>query len=213
MAKADKVTQVIGFSRIGKIRKANNVVNVKLPSVFRLSYAAPLTGVIVPSPSAAALTLPVCSIVILVIATLPIVMVRAAMPLVSAIGRTEAETSRTFNCGGDDDMIAALFAIVFVGWLGGWSWSYQTLPTCFLVALSRTNRNQLGARLEWLALKFLQANLARVGVVILHSFSAQLIRTFAAASGLPSMFEALRISEIGTVAVGASSFDHGHIIA
>lgn len=213
MTKANEVTEVICLFRNGEVCKANDVMYVKMLAIIGFSYAALLAGVIVPLPSAATLTLPVCAVIALVIAALPVVVIRATMPLVSTISRAEAETPRTFERSGDTDMIAALFAIVFIGWLGGRSWRYQTLPTRFLIARLRADCYQLGAYLERLSFKHFGANLASMRVVILHRFGAQLIRTFAAACGLTPMLQALRVSEISSFTVGASAFNHEHIIA
>ena len=103
---------MIGLFRNCEICKSNNVMHVKLLAIFSFSYAALLTGVIVSGPGAAALTLPVCAVIALIVATLPVVVIHATMPLVSTISRAEAETSSAFERGGDSDMISALFAIV-----------------------------------------------------------------------------------------------------
>lgn len=213
MTKTNEVTKVIGFCGIGEVGKTNNVMYVKFLPVFSFIDAALLAGVIVALSCAAALAFPGCAVITLVIAALPVVMVCAAVPLVSAVSRAKAKSPCALEGSRNHYVLTALFALIFGGSFCGRLGRHETAPPRLLVAFARAYSNHRGPMLKRLSLKCFVANLASVTIVVLLELATKFIRTFTATSGLPTIFQALRISEIGLVTVGARSFNHGHIIA
>lgn len=179
---------------IVKVGKSNNVMHVELFTELRFGNAALLASVVVPLAGTSSLTLPGGTVIAAVVAATPHRVVCPAVPCVSAIGRTESESSSTLQCSRYDNMLVTLFAVVFDGWFFGWFRGYEFTPARFDVALLGANGYQFCSHLKWLAFKYLSAYFASMSVMVLLSFSPKLIRTFSAARCLSAMFQATRIS-------------------
>ncbi len=209
MAKANEVGEMIRFLWNVKAREARDVMHVKLLAEFLFGNATLLTGVIITLARQAPLTLPVSAIV-RQIATTPSGVVCSTVPSVSAVGRTEAEAACTFKRGRDDNMLAAILAIVFGGFLFGRLGCNKPVLSCLLIALARADRYELSTHLERFTGKDFAAHLARMGVAIALALHSKFVGALAATGGLSTPLEALGVGKIGFVADGACAFNHVH---
>lgn len=204
---------MISRGRIFKVSKPNNVMHVHLLAELCFGNPALLAGVIIPLTSATTLALPSWAVVHLVISAAPTMVIFAAMPSVSTVGGTKSESSSSLKCSRKGNVLSALFAIVFVYWFFRWLWCYKFAPACFLVTLSGTHSYDFRSYLEWLTVKYSAAYLTGVRIVISLLFAPKFIRAFTTTRCLSAVFQATRISKVGIPAIGASSFNHVHIIA
>lgn len=180
MTKANEVAQMIGLLGNLEICKADNVMNVKLSTIAILIYAALLASIVISFPGSAALTFPVSAVIVFVVSTAPPMMIFAAMPFISAIGRAETKTPCTLKGGGDYYVFSTLFAIKLRGWLC-WERGQKSVFPSLGIALMRTDDDILSSHLKRLALEYLSANLANVGVMVPLCGGSKFIRTLAAA--------------------------------
>jgi len=168
-------------------------MNIKLLSVNQLCYTTGLAGIAVALASESALAFPILAIVSSVTTT-PKPIIFTAIPLISTVKTTKSEPSRTLQSRWDNDMLSALFTIVFHGWLSRRSRDNKFSFSSFKIAISRAYRNVFRPKLERLALENNTANLTGVGIVILLFFTSHFVGTFSTTSCLSTPFNAGWIS-------------------
>lgn len=209
MTEANQVAKLVSLFWNIETGEPNYVVYVKLLAEFAFSNAARLASVVVSLACGVPLAIPVSTVVGNITAT-PSGIVGTTVPSVSALGRTEAEATRTLERSGNDNMLTAVLTIVFGRLLFGWARRDKPCLSGLPVTLSGAHDHELGAYLKRLTFKHLAAYLAGVRVVIRLLRSTQLIGALAATSGLPAPFETLGVGKIGLVTDGACSFNHVH---
>jgi hypothetical protein len=212
MTKANQIAQVISLLRNVEIGKAHDVVNIELLAIFGLSYPTLLASVIISRPRPATLTLPVGSIVALIIATAPIVMVLPSVPLIGTLIRAKAKTSGTLVRRRNYHLLATLLATIFVSRLNRGSRHHKTALPSLHITSPRTHRNKPRLNLKRPALKYRRTNLTRISDATLHHLAPEFIGTFTAARSLATMLQSPRVCKISFPTIRAGSLNHVHII-
>lgn len=188
------------------------MMHVKLSPKRHLCYAAILAGISVPLTSKVALAFPSLA-VIAVVSALPVVVLFAAMPLISALRRAKAESSCAYQGGRNDDVFTALFTIEFGrGQGGGLGGNKSHSPRLFVTGI-RANGDVLGTYLKRLSFKRISANLTDKINGNAAALAAQFIRALAATGSLSTVFQPFGIGKICLLTVGATQLNHVHIIA
>lgn len=175
-----------------KVWKPNNMMHVKLLSIFDFCKSTPLTGVVISTSSTATLALPVSTIVSLVIATAPEPVIFATIPLVRTIKRTKTESPCTCQGSRNYNMLSALFAIIFGDGLCR-EWWKKSIFSGLTIALVGTDGYKFCLYLKWLTGKNHAADLANMSIIVLFRLASKLIGALTAASGLSTKLQSLRV--------------------
>lgn len=237
VAERHKILQNIGFGRLFKIGKADNVMHIQLLPVLLLRYATILAGIVITLTRCSALCFPIRAIVRLIAAT-PCSIIRSAIAFICTVRGAKTEFPRrrklpswdchsllTFLTGENDWRFVRLastavsstfppLSAFLRNHIGDSFGTDYAKRTPFIKAITGTDRcvfciTDTGG----LGQKIFPAYWANQLLLCHALLLAQNIRTCTRACRLTPPFQPLRISKIDSATDGANGFNHAEIVA